>query len=160
MFNASLVASVAAYVDFYRPKYALLENVLGIASMRKHKRADGKMVEYNVYSMMLTSIIAMGYQTRMFLMDAWSHGSPQSRTRMFLEIAGPGYALPGVPPRSHSHPFGVKGYALKEAPNGGRYAARELEGPCPFPFVSIGEACADLPRLGDTHVNTCIPFPG
>src|SRR5690606_25338636 len=30
--NASLVASVASFVDFYRPSYALLENVHGMAS--------------------------------------------------------------------------------------------------------------------------------
>lgn len=162
MINASLVASVASFVDFFRPKYALLENVLGIASTRKHvlPHSEGKEVEYNVYSMMLTAIIAMGYQVNMFVMDAWSHGGPQSRTRMFLEITAPGHTVPNVPPRSHSHPARVKGYALKEAPNGGRYAARELEGPCPFPFVTIGEACKDLPWLGDTHVNSCIQFPG
>ncbi|RPA84378.1 hypothetical protein BJ508DRAFT_37441 [Ascobolus immersus RN42] len=159
MYNASLVASVASYVDFYRPKYALLENVLGIASQRTHAIEDGSTISYNVYSMILTAIIAMGYQTQMFLMDAWSHGAPQSRVRMFLEITAPGFALPKVPPRSHSHPAGVKSYALKEAPNGGRYAARELQGLTPFPYVTIAEACAGLPRLGDTNVGSCVPFP-
>ncbi len=30
--NSSLVASVAVFIDFYQPKYALLENVINIAS--------------------------------------------------------------------------------------------------------------------------------
>ena len=32
LINASMVASVVSFVDFYRPRYALLENVLGMAN--------------------------------------------------------------------------------------------------------------------------------
>jgi DNA (cytosine-5)-methyltransferase 1 len=38
--NQSLVASVAAYVDFYRPKYGLLENVLAMAQKHKGRGED------------------------------------------------------------------------------------------------------------------------
>lgn len=33
MKNQSLVASVAAYIDVYRPRYALLENVISMAQV-------------------------------------------------------------------------------------------------------------------------------
>jgi DNA (cytosine-5)-methyltransferase 1 len=35
--NQSLVASVAAYVDFYRPKYGILENVISMGQVRTSK---------------------------------------------------------------------------------------------------------------------------
>jgi DNA (cytosine-5)-methyltransferase 1 len=38
--NQSLVSSVAAYVDVYRPKYALLENVISMAQKGKRRTED------------------------------------------------------------------------------------------------------------------------
>ena len=55
--NSSLVASVASFVDFYRPKFALLENVHGLAQDRIKKK-DGK--PYNVFSQLLCSLVAIG----------------------------------------------------------------------------------------------------
>jgi len=55
--NSSLVASVASFVDFYRPKFALLENVHGLAQDRIKKK-DGK--PYNVFSQLLCALVAIG----------------------------------------------------------------------------------------------------
>lgn len=55
--NSSLVASVASFVDFYRPRFALLENVHGLAQDRIKKK-DG--LPYNVFSQLLCSLVAIG----------------------------------------------------------------------------------------------------
>lgn len=49
--------------------------------------------EINVFSQLLCCLVGMGYQCQQFTLDAWSFGSPQSRTRLFLSIAAPGQRL-------------------------------------------------------------------
>lgn len=56
-FNESMVASVVSFIDYYRPKYALLENVKGMAMGGEHK---------NVLAAVLCAIVAMGYQVRTY----------------------------------------------------------------------------------------------
>lgn len=153
--NSSLVASVASFVDFYRPKFALLENVHGLAQDRKRK--DG--LSYNVFSQLLCSLVAMGYQCQQFTLDAWSFGSCQTRTRLFVSTAAPGQRLPPRPGRSHEHPSTVRSKALFEAPNGKKFGGRDLHGPCTYPYVSSLERLGDLPNLGDNHPGICIPYP-
>lgn len=153
--NSSLVASVASFVDFYRPKFALLENVHGLAQDRK--RMDG--LSYNVFSQLLCSLVAMGYQCQQFTLDAWSFGSCQTRTRLFVSTAAPGQRLPPRPGRSHEHPPTIRSKALFEAPNGKKFGGRDLHGPCTYPYVSSLERLGDLPNLGDNHPGICIPYP-
>ncbi|KAF8460808.1 hypothetical protein BDZ91DRAFT_798479 [Kalaharituber pfeilii] len=89
--SSSLVASVASFVDFYRPKFALLENVHRHAQDRIKKK-DG--LPYNVFSQLLCAVVAIGYQCQQFTLDAWLFGSCQTRTRLFVSIAAPGLRLP------------------------------------------------------------------
>lgn len=154
--NSSLVASVASFVDFYRPKFALLENVHGLAQDRTKKK-DGK--PYNVFSQLLCALVAIGYQCQQFTLDAWSFGSCQNRTRLFVSIASPGHRLPPRPPRSHEHPSTIRSKSLFEAPNGKKFGGRELYGPCTYPYVSSLERLGSLPKLGDNHPGVCIPYP-
>ncbi|KAH7369752.1 hypothetical protein BKA65DRAFT_471005 [Rhexocercosporidium sp. MPI-PUGE-AT-0058] len=63
--NQSLVASVAAYVDFYRPKYGVLENVLSMAQRGRGRDED-------VMSQLICAIVGLGYQVRLCVLDAWS----------------------------------------------------------------------------------------
>lgn len=88
----SLVCSLATAIDIYRPKYAVLENVRGIAASRK--RPDGG--EDNTFTTMLCAVVGMGYQIESFLCDAWSHGNCQSRNRLILAITKAG-ACAGIP---------------------------------------------------------------
>jgi DNA (cytosine-5)-methyltransferase 1 len=147
--NCSLVASVAAFVDFYRPKYALLENVAGMAS-KKHDR--------NVFSQLLCSLVGMGYQVQQFNLDAWSFGSPQSRSRLFVSIAAPGFKLPPHPALSHSHPPGKGDRGIGTGANGEKYGRRRFE-ITPFEYVTATEATNDLPFIGQSRSHTCIRYP-
>jgi len=153
--NCSLVASVATAVDVFRPRYALLENVGGLATTRKLSAG----VEVNVFAQLVCCVVGMGYQTQQFTIDSWSFGSAQSRTRLFLSIAAPGAGLPPRPPRSHDHGPIVKKAGLFIAPNGEKFANRETAGPCPYSLITFKNGMRGLPNLGTGHVGACIPFP-
>ena len=152
LINISMVASVVAFVDFYRPKYALLENVLGMAKCGKSKHKGP-----NVFAQILCALVGMGYQVRPYLLDAWNFGSPQGRTRIFISITAPGLTPLPDPPQSHSHPDGIKSRDLGKAANGLPFAER-YEAPTPFKYITIKEATTDLPSNKDGKVD-CIPFP-
>ena len=149
--NQSLVASVAAYVDFYRPKYGLLENVLAMA--QKHKGRDE-----DVLSQLICAIVGMGYQLSTFMLDAWSCGSPQSRSRIFVAFTAPGYEPIPHPELTHSHPHYIGDRGLGRLANGKAFGERK-RGPTPFNFVTAAKAVSDLPWIGDGRTYSCIPYP-
>ncbi len=148
----SMVASVAAFIDFYRPKYALLENV---TSMAPKGAQDNK---ENVFSLMLCCLVGMGYQVQQFHLDAWSFGSAQSRSRLFISIAAPGLQLPSHPVLSHSHLPRTTQRSIGKGANGLGFGFRQF---CttPFEYVTAAEATSDLPYLGDNRPGVCIPYP-
>lgn len=150
--NNSLIASFAAYVDFYRPKYALLENVPNVAE------CSAKNQNKNVFSQMICAFVAMGYQVQQFLLDAWTCGSPQSRTRLFISIAAPGYPPLPPPSMSHSHPLKTLSRSLGVAANGLKFGERILNAVTPFRYTTFGEATSDLPLHTDARA-TSIRFP-
>ncbi|KAL1953474.1 hypothetical protein VTO42DRAFT_2788 [Malbranchea cinnamomea] len=142
MRNSSMVASVAAFVDLYRPQYAILENVPAMANKR-HKQ--------NPLSQLVCAFVGMGYQVRILNLDAWSFGAPQSRSRLFVMIAAPGLQLPDHPPLTHSHPRKTPRRSLGEAPNGLPFGNRQFDIPV-FDFVSASHGTRDLPLIGKGHI--------
>ncbi|KAK7533282.1 uncharacterized protein J3D65DRAFT_670486 [Phyllosticta citribraziliensis] len=146
--NISMVASVAAFIDFYRPKYALLENVVTMAHS-------------DVFPQLLCCLVGMGYQVSTSMVDAWSHGSPQARSRLFIYISAPGLAHQQPPALTHSHPpqYNSRARALgRSHANDGKFGERDFT-PTPFKFASAAEAMDDLPWIGDGRVQTCISHP-
>ncbi|SLM37076.1 S-adenosyl-L-methionine-dependent methyltransferase-like [Lasallia pustulata] len=148
--NSSMIASVASYIDLYRPAYAILENVPSMAS-RSHEPNE------NPFAQMLCTLVGMGYQVQQFVLDAWSFGNPQSRSRLFILATAPGLDTPPKPPLTHSHPERTTNRSLGQAANGHRFGERYW-GPTQLDYVTIGEATADLPDNHDGRVS-CIPFP-
>ncbi|KAK3384986.1 S-adenosyl-L-methionine-dependent methyltransferase [Podospora didyma] len=149
--NQSLVASFAAFVDFYRPKYGVLENVTSIVQARHNRKED-------VLSQLFCAVVGMGYQAQLILGDAWSHGTPQSRSRVFLYFAAPGLRLPEAPTRSHSHFPSVKSRGLGELCTQEPFVRRSFE-PTPFKYCSAGESIGDLPSIYDAKADCCVAFP-
>ncbi|KAJ9351470.1 S-adenosyl-L-methionine-dependent methyltransferase [Paecilomyces variotii] len=141
--NCSMIASVAAFIDHLRPKYAVLENVTAMA----------KRSEKNPLSQMLCALIGMGYQARILNLDAWSFGAPQSRSRLFIFVAAPGLKLPEHPALTHSHPPRTTNRSLGEAANGLPFGRRRFETPV-FDFVTAAEGTRDLPRLATAKCMT------
>lgn len=150
--NASKVASVASFIDHYRPIYAILENVPEMG------RNLGKQKPQNVLSQLLCTLVGMGYQVRQYLLNAWSYGNPQSRRRLFITIAAPHFTPIAHPPLTHSDPAEIAGHSLGQLVNGERFGVARSE-ITPFDFVSAREATKDLPDIGDAHVRVCIPYP-
>ncbi|KAI4105496.1 MAG: hypothetical protein LQ339_003338 [Xanthoria mediterranea] len=153
LLNISMVASVVASVDFYRPKYVIMENVLGMANCGP-KRAGQ---DNNVFAQVLCALVGLGYQVGPMILDAWNFGAPQGRTRLFISAAAPGLTPLARPPPSHSHPDTVIGRSLGKTANGLPFGSREWE-PTPFEYVTIGEATKDLPENVDART-ACIPYP-
>ena len=147
LLNESMVASVLAFIDFYRPKYALIENVKGMA------RGDES---HNVLAQVCCCLVGMGYQVQTWCLDAWNVGCPQSRSRIVISIAAPGLRLMQEPSLTHSHPDEVRGGSLGKTANGLHTASRTTTR-TPFEHVTSAEATKDLPAT-DART-TCIPFP-
>ncbi|EEH22323.2 hypothetical protein PABG_04534 [Paracoccidioides brasiliensis Pb03] len=148
MRNSSMIASVASYVDFFRPKYAILENVI-MMSNRSNKK--------NPLCQLLCAFVGMGYQLRILNLDAWSFGAPQSRSRLFIFIAVPGLQLPAHPPLTHSHLSKTTQKSLGDAPNGLPFGKRRWDIPV-FDFLSVSKSLMDLPRIGRGKI-TPVAYP-
>ncbi|RIB22533.1 S-adenosyl-L-methionine-dependent methyltransferase [Gigaspora rosea] len=120
--NNSLVASVISFVDYYHPRYLLLENVRKITSSEVFYRLIGCLLE-------------LGYQLHFGVVSADRMGCSQRRYRMFLWGAAQGEVLPTMPPVTHK---GLK----KET----------LEAYTSFPMISIKDHISDLPPIGEGDI--------
>ena len=150
--NASLVASVAAFIDLYRPKYALLENVPSIA------RSMDTLNEQNVLSQLLCTTVGLGYQAQVFNMDAWAFGCPQKRSRLFVMVTAAGRTRPKEPCPTHACPRHVKNRKVVKASNGELFGTHSIKAAV-FDSVNAESAVQDLPNIDNSHVQMCIPFP-
>jgi DNA (cytosine-5)-methyltransferase 1 len=150
--NASHVTTFCSYVDVFRPERALLENVVTMANTRTGHE------EEKVFSQLIACLVAMGYQVSQFIMDSWSYGSSQRRTRLFVSITAPGLTPTAQPFLTHSHPDYITGRSLGRLSNGEAFGCREKY-PTPFGYVNARDATLDLPDIGTSHSQICVPFP-
>ncbi|KAF4972906.1 hypothetical protein FZEAL_9486 [Fusarium zealandicum] len=150
--NQSLVAAFGSFIDLYRPRYGLLENVPGIVQKKSNRDQD-------VFSQLICAVVGLGYQTHFFFLDASTCGSPQRRARVFLAFAAPGHRLPRRPHPTHAHPPHTKFLGLGSLPTGETMAERIMPDATPFDFVSARAATADLPPVYDAKPDICVPFP-
>lgn len=152
--NSALVCTTISAIDFYRPKYAILENVPSMAADAKYGNQQA-----NVSHQIMCALIGMGYQCRCLFLDAWHFGAPQTRTRLFIEIAAPGCILPDIPPGSHAHPPGTRERAVGKTAANVKWAERDLNALTSFPHVKVKDFWDDLPSIGNGHLSICIPYP-
>lgn len=150
--NQSLVAAFATSVDIHRPKFGLLENVPGIIQPQVSRDED-------VFSQLVCCLVGMGYQTRLFFLDAASCGASQMRSRVFVVFAAPGYVLPSRPQQSHALPSSTNRRAVGRLPTGERMAEREFAKACPFDTITAQMATSDLTHIGDAKPDICVQFP-
>ena len=150
--DVSLVTAFLAYVQFFLPTYAILENVIAMAN------CDKKNYTNNVFAQVICTLVALGYQVQTFNIDAWSFGSPQNRSRLFISIAAPGYTLLPTPQPSHAYPAGKLNRALGRISNGLPFCERIFDAIITFPYTTIGEATTGLP-FNHTGRDTCIRYP-
>jgi DNA (cytosine-5)-methyltransferase 1 len=150
--QASHITTICSFVDLLRPLYGIFENVPSMASTRKGYEED------NILSQVVACFVAMGYQVRYDILDAWSYSSVQRRDRLFLYVAAPGLEPLDSPWHTHSHPETILGRSLGKGPNGLSLGDRE-DYATPFPFTTAQEAISDLPDIGQGCLQACISHP-
>lgn len=151
--NASMVASVVSFVDIYCPKYLILENVVSMTC------GMGVNKDQNVFAQILAALVALGYQVQQYLADAWSSGSSQSRSRVFIVASAPGLRPLPAPTPSHAHPITrMTQKSLGKSSNGLPFGVRP-DVYTPFPHISAACSTADLPDVGDSLPQLCPAFP-
>ncbi|CAG8609301.1 11786_t:CDS:10 [Ambispora gerdemannii] len=139
--NNSLVTSVASFVDYYHPRYFLLENV---AIMAKSL----------IFMRLVACLLELGYQIRFGLVSAESMGCAQSRCRVFLWGAAENEVLPEMPPITHQLSKSYRGYATTfKLPNRSKLdgIAVEENPITSFPLITVKKLIGDLPEL-DTGI--------
>lgn len=150
--KASMIALVVAFIELYRPEYAILENVLGLASVYGDDR------DQSILSQVVSALVGLGYQAQIFYVNAVNHGACANRDRIFISIAAPG--LVPLSPLAASHLPSRAGAAnvAGDMPNGLPFGVGIVE-KAPHDFVSARCGTADLPPLGAEGLRTCIDQP-
>ena len=150
--NASHISTFCSFVDLYRPLYGVLENVVNMSSTRIGFEDE------NVLANVVSCLVSMGYQVNQYIMDAWSYGSAQQRSRILISIAAPGLTLVSRPWHTHRKPSMISNKSLGKLPNGERLSEREFY-PTPFRSPSAKDVTSDLADIGTGNTQICISFP-
>ncbi|KAJ1651493.1 hypothetical protein IWQ61_007957 [Dispira simplex] len=157
----TLVTTSLSYVDFYRPRFFLLENVQGMVHFKLGGEQSGSTkiiggIKMGVIKFIVRALTSMGYQTRFSVQQAANHGVPQSRRRLFIWGARRGEPLPVFPqPTTCFH--GARALALKLPRNQAYLTNKRTNGAAPHSKVSIQDAICDLPAF--EYLNPQIKYP-
>ncbi|KAH9942756.1 S-adenosyl-L-methionine-dependent methyltransferase [Amylocystis lapponica] len=149
--KSHLILNLLAWVDFLKPKFCFFENVRGFLSYNLNATQAGRYqtkggIKMGGLKFLIRALLAMNYQVRFGLLQAAHYGTPQARVRFFLVAARSSYILPHLPQPTHDFPL-VDSLEIK-FPNGQpKRPIRTARGVAPFPFVTIEDAIADLPRF-------------
>lgn len=142
-FKNSLIVTFLAYVDFYRPKFFVIENVRTFVSFKKSA----------IFKLTIMCIRRMGYQCSFGILQAGNFGIPQTRRRLVILGAAPGEQLPKYPEPTHvfnrrSSHLGIQ-IGDKKFTTNCRY-----EDSAPMRTVTAYDAWSDLPAIvngADNH---------
>ena len=121
-------------MEFYRPKYFVLENVRNFASFK------GSIV----LKLCMRALNKMGYQCTFGILQAGHYGVPQTRRRFILLAAAPGYQLPFYPEPLHT----FAKVSLSVGINGNKYESNcEWDEFAPYRTIDIYDCMSDLPAI-------------
>ncbi|KAH7668771.1 DNA (cytosine-5-)-methyltransferase protein [Dioscorea alata] len=151
-FNAPLddernrqIAVFMDIVEFLKPKYVLMENVVDIL-----KFAKATLARYS-----LSRLVHMNYQARFGMMAAGCYGLPQFRLRVFLWGCHPNEKLPQFPLPTHE--VILRGGASAEFERNivgyDEGQVRVLE-----KAVVLEDVLSDLPAVSNDETNEQIPY--
>eukprot|EP00727_Mastigamoeba_balamuthi_P002493 m51a1_g12240 putative dna (cytosine-5)-methyltransferase (1149) ;mRNA; r:103255-108938 len=131
--SSLLVVSFLSYLDFFRPKFFVLENVAAFASFKKNL----------VLRVVFRTLLEMGYQCAFGVLQAGNYGVPQGRRRTIVFAAAPGQVLPQFP-----DPLFVFPKARYQMTVGQTTFAITAKRGAPFRPMSVWDALSDLPEIG------------
>ncbi|KRT82621.1 hypothetical protein AMK59_4034 [Oryctes borbonicus] len=136
LFKNSLIVSYLSYCEYYRPKYFIMENVRNFVSFKRSM----------VLKLTLRCLLAMGYQATFGVLQAGHYGVPQTRRRLIILAAAPGYVLPNYP--EPMHVFSKRGCQLTV-----QVAEHRYHNGChwtmsaPYRTITVRDAMSDLPDI-------------
>ncbi|KAL1490162.1 hypothetical protein ABEB36_012901 [Hypothenemus hampei] len=135
-FKNSLVSTYLSFCEYYRPKYFMLENVRNFVSFKRSM----------VLKLTLSCLIKMGYQVTWGILQAGHYGVPQTRRRMIMMAAAPGYTLPKYP--EPLHVFNRRTSQLSFVVDGLKYSnGCEWVDTGPYRTITVKDAMGDLPNI-------------
>ncbi|KAI9032735.1 S-adenosyl-L-methionine-dependent methyltransferase [Phycomyces nitens] len=157
----TLVCTALSYVDFYKPKYFLLENVRGLVSYKLGGEQAGQNrikggIEMGVVKYILRCLTSMGYQTRFSIQQAGHHGVAQSRRRLFIWGAKIGNKLPDFPQPMTCFPKPASLSITLPDGHGFSYMHR-TDGQAPLAAVTVGDSISELPEFEYKNTNDVYP---
>jgi DNA (cytosine-5)-methyltransferase 1 len=123
----SLFEQVLVFVEFFKPRFVVIENVVG---MMQHRAGS-------VLPAITQSLDALGYRADVRLLNAVHYGIPQKRERVIV-LAERGNAAPRFPAPTHFH--AGRSMARRDAP---RVETRADLAPA----VTVKDAIGDLPAV-------------
>lgn len=135
LFKNSLVVSFLSFVDFYKPKYFLFENVRNFAIFKQSM----------VLKLTLSCLVNMGYQCQFAIVQAGNYGVPQTRRRTVIIGALPHYKLPNFP--QPTHVFSARQCHLSVIIDKRKYSYNIKQESGSFRNVTVKDAINDLPLL-------------
>lgn len=130
----SLFEEYASFVNYFRPKVFVLENVVGLAT---HK--DGETIE-----IMQECFRAVGYNCEWRLLNAANYGVPQKRERLIMIGARDG-VKPVFPKPTHHFSGSTIGY--RDGTRVVRTNGGDLFSPSLPDAITVLDAISDLPPL-------------
>ncbi|KAK5639618.1 hypothetical protein RI129_012110 [Pyrocoelia pectoralis] len=135
-FKNSLIASYLSFCDYYRPAYFILENVRNFVSFKRSM----------VLKLTLRCLLAIGYQVTFGVLQAGHYGVPQTRRRLIIMAAAPGFLLPVYP--EPQHVFSKKGCQLSVPVDDFKYYTGARWGSsAPYRTITVRDAMSDLPNI-------------
>ncbi|CAK9171993.1 unnamed protein product [Ilex paraguariensis] len=144
--QCEMILSFLSFVDYFRPKFFLLENVRTFISFNKRQ----------TFQLTLVSLLEMGYQVRFGILEAGAYGVSQSRKRAFIWAASPEETLPEWP-----EPMNVfAGPELKITLNANIHhaAVRSTATGAPFRAITVRDTIGDLPAVGNGASVTAMDY--
>ncbi|KAK5638240.1 hypothetical protein RI129_012535 [Pyrocoelia pectoralis] len=136
LFKNSLIVSYLSFCDYYRPAYFILENVRNFVSFKRSM----------VLKLTLRCLLAIGYQVTFGVVQAGHYGIPQTRRRLIIMAAAPGFVLPKFP--DPQHVFSKKGCQLAvPVDNFKYYTGVRWISSAPYRTITVRDSMADLPDI-------------
>ena len=140
LITSSLLATYLNYVEHYRPRWLLLENV---PSLTTYGGPSSLLLK-----VLTAFLLRLGYQLRVAVLQAGAFGLPQNRRRLFIISAAAGQPLPALPLPTHA--FSHKHLDTSFKVGGRRYDPYRDKGRAGLcRMVTVEDAIADLEVLAE-----------
>ncbi|XP_022173545.1 DNA (cytosine-5)-methyltransferase 1-like [Myzus persicae] len=138
LFKNSLIVSFLSYIDFYRPKYFVIENVRNFVSFKNSM----------ILRLTLRCITRMGYQCTFGILQAGNFGVPQTRRRLIIMAAAPGEKLPFYP--EPINVFNRKSSSLSVQVGDKKFKTNcKYNDSAPLRTLTVYDAWSDLPEISN-----------